>query len=76
MQQQHAKKQRRYGAALPYHGCMTVDQLKQRLQAANLYAMAHGTGINIRTLRRIKNTAQVPSIATMHTIQRWMRRNK
>jgi transcriptional regulator with XRE-family HTH domain len=53
---------------------MNLDQLRAKLRTANLSALAARTGINVRTLRRIKNSDSVPSMGTADKIASGLRK--
>jgi transcriptional regulator with XRE-family HTH domain len=66
--------QLRYRAAMSYHCGMNLDKLRARLQGANLSALARQIDIDVRTLRRIKNSGSSPTLETAEKIAAGLRR--
>lgn len=71
-----------FRALTPYSRCdliqsMDLNTLRLKLAAVNLTRLAKTTGINVRTLRRIKSgqTSDV-MLATMETLERALTRGK
>jgi transcriptional regulator with XRE-family HTH domain len=59
---------------MPYHLPMNLDKLRAKLQAANLTALAAMVGLDVRTLRRIKNGGSSPKLETAERIAAGLRR--
>lgn len=55
---------------------MTMDQLRTKLADVNLSALARDTGLDLRTLRRIRNDPERSSVrlGTIEKIERALRK--